>query len=154
MKVAAVVFVLAVSGWSISPSATGRTTSTSMPSTQPQRPAGLEILTPHPGIDFTGFSADLLRVVRQNWYAKMPSEATTRKMKGRVVIDFGIQKDGQLRNAQIEVSSGNQALDGAAFHAITASAPFEHLPKDFTGPSIRLRLTFLYNLPPGTAGVL
>jgi TonB family protein len=109
----------------------------------------LQIITPHKGVDFTGFSADLVRVVKRNWYAKMSSDAKQNiNIKGRVVVGFGIQKDGQLSNApKVEVSSGNKALDEAAVSAVRASAPFEHLPEAFRGPNIDLRLTFLYNQP-------
>ncbi len=113
------------------------------------QPDFLQIITPHEGVDFTGFSADLVRVVKRNWYARMPSEAKQNmKIKGRVVVGFGIQNDGQLSNVpKVEVSSGNKALDEAAVSAIRASAPFEHLPEAFKGPNIDLRLTFLYNQP-------
>jgi TonB family protein len=111
------------------------------------QPDFLQIITPHEGVDFTGFSADLVRVVKRNWYAKVPSEAKL-NIKGRVVVGFGIQKDGQLSNVpKVEVSSGNKALDEAAVSAVRASAPFEHLPEAFKGPNIDLRLTFLYNQP-------
>jgi TonB family protein len=102
-------------------------------------------------VDFTGFSADLARVVKRNWYAKMPSEAKQkldRGLKGKVVVGFGIQKDGQLSTVpKAVVSSGNKALDEAAVSAVRASAPFEHLPEAFKGPNIDLRLTLLYNQP-------
>jgi TonB family protein len=113
------------------------------------QPDFLQIITPHEGVDFTGFSADLVRVVKRNWYAKMPSEAKQDiNIKARVVVGFGIQKDGQLSNVpKVEVSSGDKALDEAAVFAIRASAPFEHLPGAFKGPNIDLRLTFLYNQP-------
>jgi TonB family protein len=111
------------------------------------QPDFLQIITPHEGVDFTGFSADLVRVVKQNWYAKVSSEAK-QNIKGRVVVGFGIQKDGQLSNVpKVEVSSGNKALDEAAVSAVRASAPFEHLPEAFKRPNIDLRLTFLYNQP-------
>ena len=115
------------------------------------QPDFLQIITPHEGVDFTGFSADLVRVIKQNWWAKMPSETKQkldRGLKGKVVVGFGIQKDGQLSNVpKVEVSSGNKALDEAAVSAVRASAPFEHLPEAFKGPNINLRLTFLYNQP-------
>ena len=114
------------------------------------QPDFLQIITPHEGVDFTGFSADLVRVVKRNWYVKVPSEAK-QNIKGRVVVGFGIQKDGQLSNVpKVEVSSGNKALDEAAVSAVRASAPFEHLPEAFKGPNIELRLHFYYNIPmPG-----
>jgi TonB family protein len=114
-------------------------------------PEFLQIVTPHEGVDFTGFSTDLVRVMKRNWWAKMPSQTKQkldRGLKGRVVVGFGIQKDGQLSTVpKVEVSSGNKALDEAAVSAVRASAPFERLPEAFKGPSIDLRLTFLYNQP-------
>jgi TonB family protein len=112
-------------------------------------PDGLEILTPHEGVDFTAFSANLLRTVKRNWLALMPLEARDENTKGRVAVRFGIQKDGQLSNVPVvESSSGRKALDDAAVSAVKASAPFDRLPGSFKGPSIELRLTFFYNLPP------
>jgi hypothetical protein len=52
-------------------------------------PESLQILTPHQGVDFTGFSPDLVRAIKQNWWAKMPSETKQkldRGLKGRVVV--------------------------------------------------------------------
>jgi TonB family protein len=81
----------------------------------------------------------------------MPSETKQkldRGLKGRVVVGFGIQRDGQLSNVpKVEVSSGNEALDEAAVSGVRASAPFEHLPEAFKGPNIDLRFTFVYNQP-------
>jgi TonB family protein len=114
-------------------------------------PEALQILTPHEGVDFTGYSADLARAIKQNWWAKMPSETKQkldRGLKGKVVVGFAIQKDGQLSSMpKAVVSSGNKALDEAAVSAVRASAPFEHLPDAFKGPSIDLRCTFAYNMP-------
>ena len=115
------------------------------------RPEFLEITTPHEGVDFTGFSADVARVIKQNWWEKMPPETKQkldRGLKGRVVVGFGIQKDGQLSTGpKIEVSSGNKALDEAAVTAVRAFAPFEHLPEAFKGPKVDIRSTFVYNQP-------
>jgi TonB family protein len=114
-------------------------------------PEFLQIITPHEGVDFRGFSTDLERVIRRNWWANMPLETKQkldRGLKGRVVVGFGIQKDGQLTDVpKIAVSSGTKALDEAAVSAVRTSAPFEHLPEAFKGPNIDVRLTFLYNQP-------
>ena len=72
----------------------------------------LQIITPHEGVDFTGFSSDLVRVVKRNWYAKMPSDAKqNRNIKGRVVVGVGIQKDRQLSDVpKVEVAPGTKLL--------------------------------------------
>jgi TonB family protein len=123
-------------------------------STKTERhPDGLQILTPHEGVDFTAFSTDLSKTVKRNWWAKMPVEAKGKEgaegsaAKGKVVIRIRIQKDGGLGGVLVEASSGKKPLDDAAVSAIRASAPFEHLPESFKGSNIELRLTFFYNMP-------
>lgn len=72
--------------------------------------------------------------------------------KGKTVIRFRIQPDGKAEDISVEGSSGNDLLDQAAIKGIQASTPFEPLPPAFKGPSIELRLIFLYNLPLGYSG--
>jgi TonB family protein len=114
-------------------------------------PEALELLTAHEGVDFTGYSADLVRVIKQNWWTKISPETKQkldRGLKGKVIVGFGIQRNGQLSTVpKAVVSSGNKALDEAAVSAVRTSAPFEHLPEAFKGPSIDLRFTFAYNEP-------
>lgn len=113
----------------------------------PQPPAGLTILTPHEGVDFTPYTTDLLEAVRRGWYAKMPDEAKV-GAKGRVSVIFKIRKNGKLdHKPKVESGSGKKRLDDAEVAAIRVSAPFEHLPEAFKGPYIELRIQFLYNLP-------
>jgi TonB family protein len=108
---------------------------------------GVQILTPHEGVDFAPYTNHLVDSVKRNWYAQMPQEASA-GLKGKVVVRFKIQKNGKLaRTPMVESNSGNQQLDNAAVSAIRASTPFEHLPEAFKGPNIELRFIFLYNLP-------
>ena len=74
--------------------------------------------------------------------------------KGRVVVRIKVKKDAALADGSpvVETSSGRKDLDGAAFSAIKGAAPFRHFPPEFAGPSIDLRLTFLYNLINGMNG--
>jgi TonB family protein len=114
-------------------------------------PDGIQILTPHEGVDFTTFESDMQQAIHRNWYATMPEEVK-KGSKGRVVVRFKVQRDGTLvdRVPTVETSSGNDALDSAAIAAIRASTPFEHMPDSFKGPYIELRLDFYYNIPmPG-----
>jgi TonB family protein len=131
---------LAISGVGMLPQDAGP-----KPANTDHHPEFLQIITPHEGVDFTGFSDDLLRIVKRNW--STPSEAKE-GVRGKVVVRFSIQRNGELTNVpKIEVGSGKKALDDAAVSAVKASAPFEHLPEAFKGPSVELRLTFLYNMP-------
>lgn len=108
----------------------------------------VEILTPHDGVDFTAFVNNLVSAVKGNWYAHMPDQVR-RGDKGTVRVRFKIQQDGALAQApSIDASSGAKPLDDAAVEAIRASTSFDHLPSDFKGPAVELRVTFYYNQPP------
>lgn len=113
---------------------------------------GFQILTRTNGVDFANFAKHLLVAVKHKWYEKMPQPAVMGD-KGRVVVRFSIQKDGTLTSEPpiVEESSKEKELDSAAVEAVRSAAPFDHLPDAFHGPSVELRLTFLYNLPPDQA---
>jgi TonB family protein len=108
----------------------------------------IEILTPNEGVDFKAYTTRLESTVKRNWYAIMPESALLGQ-KGVVSILFHIRQDGTVHAEDpiIETLSGKKALDDAAFEAIRNSAPFEHLPLEFSGPNIKVRIIFFYNLP-------
>ena len=110
--------------------------------------AGVQILTPTQGVDFSNYITRLLARVKQNWEAVMPIAAQMGD-KGVVVLQFHIMRNGDLPGAEpyLVRTSGEGSLDRGAVSAITASNPFEALPSAFTGPYIELRIAFLYNLP-------
>jgi TonB family protein len=65
--------------------------------------------------------------------------------KGKVSIEFAILKDGSVAGMRLEGSSGDVALDRAAWGGITASNPFPPLPSQFGGQYLALRFHFYYN---------
>jgi hypothetical protein len=101
------------------------------------------ILTPHEGVDFTSYTTRLLLTINSNWY---PDESKGKaRVQDSLSVIFKIRKNGRLdHNPTVEVSSGKKPVDDGAVTAIRVSAPFEHLPKSFTGPYIELRVTFVY----------
>jgi TonB family protein len=107
-----------------------------------------QILTPTEGVDFSDYMQRVLASVRRNWYAVMPESAQLGD-RGRVVLEFSIRRDGSVPNEDPQrlLGSGKEPLDRAAVSAIRSSNPFDHLPPAFSGPEIRLRFIFLYNLP-------
>jgi TonB family protein len=109
--------------------------------------AGLQMLTPTEGVDFSGYLARVLASVRRNWYSVMPESARLGD-RGKVILQFRIMKNGMVPDAEPQMmgSSGKEPLDRAAYGAIRASSPFEPLPPAFSGPFIELRFIFLYNL--------
>jgi outer membrane biosynthesis protein TonB len=106
----------------------------------------MEVLSDTMGVDFGPYLARILHDVRQNWYNLIPEVARPPLMKkGKLAIEFAILKDGSVTGMQRVVTSGDIALDRAAWGGITASSPFPPLPKEFGGQYLALRFYFFYN---------
>jgi len=104
----------------------------------------LDVLSDTQGVDFGPYFERILADVRDNWYRVIP-ESVQKGKKGKLAIEFAITKDGKLADIRLVATSGDVALDRAAWGGITASNPFPRLPSDFTGAYIALRFRFYYN---------
>lgn len=115
---------------------------------------GAQILSDTQGVDFNPYIQRLLAALKRNWMAVMPESALMGD-KGVVYTTFQINPDGSVAPPDpiLERTSGKDALDNAAMSAIHASNPFEPLPSQFHGPYLRLRIVFLYNIPPEQVGL-
>ena len=106
----------------------------------------LEVLSDTMGVDFGPYLARVLHDVKQNWYNLIPEVARAPLMKkGKVSLQFAITKEGKVAGLQYVSSSGDVALDRAAYGGITASDPFPPLPSEFGGTYLELRFNFFYN---------
>ena len=106
-----------------------------------------EILTDTMGVDFGPYLTRITQVVKTNWYNLMPpSVYPPIRKQGKLSIEFVIQKDGKVSGMTLHTSSGDVALDRAAWASITASNPFPPLPKEFPGQILGLRFYYFYNL--------
>lgn len=103
----------------------------------------IDILSDTQGVDFGPYLHNLLSKVRSSCYALIPASAQSRK--GEVVIEYAIQRNGQLANMRLVTSSGDAPLDRAAWEGIKGAAPFPPLPPEFKGDRLSLRIDFLYN---------
>jgi TonB family protein len=113
-----------------------------------------EILTDTMGVDFGPYLTRVVQIVRQNWYSLMPPSVYPPILKqGKLSIEFVILKDGKTASMVVHTSSGDVALDRAAWGSITASTPFPPLPKEFPGKLLGLRFYYFYNLEPGAGEV-
>jgi len=114
---------------------------------QPAQAIGpLDVLSDTMGVDFGPYLARVLHDVKMNWYNLIPEAARAPLMKkGKVSIEFAILKDGRVAGMQLAGSSGDVALDRAAWGGITASNPFPPLPNEFGGQYLALRFHFYYN---------
>ncbi len=116
------------------------------PATSSRNASALELLSDTQGVDFKPYLIRILSSVRRNWFAVMPESARLGR-KGRVLIQFAINKDGGVPKLVIASTSGADALDRAAVAGISASNPFPPLPAEFKGEQVRLQFTFRYNVP-------
>ena len=112
-------------------------------------PGQAEILTDTRGLDFAPYVAKVRRIVDARWKLVIPSQAYPPFLKqGDVSIDFYIRKDGKVEGVKVHKSSGEEALDHAAWGSITASNPLPALPSEFTGEGIGARFHYFYNTQP------
>jgi TonB family protein len=103
----------------------------------------LDILSDTQGVDFGPYLQRVVQEVREHWYAAIPESAEMKK--GKLQIEFAITKDGSVAGMQLSLSSGDNALDRAAWSGIQGSNPFPPLPSEFHGNYLALRFRFYYN---------
>ena len=109
--------------------------------------SGPIILSNTMGVDFGPYLAQILEIVRQNWYAVIPESARLGE-RGESAVVFEIVKDGSVPQLRLVASSGKSPLDRAAIAGIRASIPFPPLPRQFTGRHLVLQFNFFYNMSP------
>ncbi|HXQ26515.1 MAG TPA: TonB C-terminal domain-containing protein [Candidatus Acidoferrales bacterium] len=110
---------------------------------------GVQVLSDTQGVDFNPYIQRLLASLKRNWEAVMPESARMGD-RGVVFTTFQVNPDGSVPSPdpELERTSGKEPLDNAAMSAIHASNPFEPLPPQFHGPYLKLRIAFIYNIPP------
>ena len=105
----------------------------------------LELLSDPMGVDFKPYLIRVLAAVRRNWFAVIPESARMGR-RGKVILQFSVDREGQVPKLVIAMPSGAEPLDRAAVAGISASVPLPPLPKEYTGNQIRLQLSFAYNM--------
>ena len=106
----------------------------------------LDVLSDTMGVDFGPYLARVVQNVRLNWYNVIPESARAPILKkGKLAIEFAILKDGKVAGMKYAATSGDVALDRAAYAGITDSNPFPPLPQEFAGQYLLLRFYFYYN---------
>ncbi|MGA1984085.1 MAG: TonB C-terminal domain-containing protein [Acidobacteriaceae bacterium] len=110
--------------------------------------AGVQILSDTQGVDFSAYMRKLHYDIQRNWDPLIPIEVQPPLYKkGITGIIFTILPDGEIGGMKLETTSGDMALDRAAWNAITSEGQFPPLPKQFHGPNLELRCGFFYNTP-------
>jgi outer membrane biosynthesis protein TonB len=111
---------------------------------------GVQVLSDTQGVDFNGWLQRWHRETERTWDPLIPDEVNPPISKsGQLVIRFKVLPSGRLMEGSmvLEGSSGDVALDRAAWGALTGSN-YPPLPRDFHGPYLELRAWFLYNMEP------
>jgi TonB family protein len=110
------------------------------------RREGMEILSDTKGIDFGPYMRRVHDTVQMHWDPLIPESAMPPVMKkGVVMIEFTISKDGKISGMKLIASSGDLALDNAAWGALTYASPLPSLPRQFSGDYLQIRARFYYN---------
>jgi TonB family protein len=105
-----------------------------------------QVLTDTLGVDFGPYWKRVQITVQDHWDPLIPEVARPPMMKrGRVVIEFAIMKNGTIQGMKLISSSGDVALDRAAWGALTSADPLPQLPIKFTGDFVLIRAAFFYN---------
>jgi periplasmic protein TonB len=107
-------------------------TSTAVPAIGSASVTGIE------GGDFpyTTYLNRMTTLIAGHWFRPQSKEEVV------VVIAFVIDRDGTLRDARIEKSSGNPLFDRAAYRAILEASPLPPLPFAYSGTRLGVHLTF------------
>lgn len=98
------------------------------------------------GVEFGPWIRRFVAQVKRNWF--IPYAAMT--MRGHVVLQFNVHKDGRITDAAVVGPSNVDAFNNAAFNAIITSNPTEPLPPEYPADRAFFTVTFYYNEhPPG-----
>jgi outer membrane biosynthesis protein TonB len=111
---------------------------------------GVQVLSDTQGVDFNSWLQKWHYETERTWDPLIPDEVNPPILKkGQLMIRFKVLPNGRLMEGSmvLEGSSGDVALDRAAWGALTGSN-YPPLPRDFHGPYLELRAWFLYNMEP------
>jgi TonB family protein len=112
----------------------------------------MDILSDTAGSDVHPYLDRVLGLIKANWYKRIPDSARAPIMKkGDVSITFHILTNGGITDVLYQNSSGDAALDRAAYDGITDSSPLPSIGSDFNCKYLALKITFSYNpgaVPP------
>ncbi|MBW4565180.1 MAG: TonB family protein [Mojavia pulchra JT2-VF2] len=91
-------------------------------------------------IDITSYLNQLRQRVKQQWLPGMSQSDR------RTVLNFSVNRSGQLSNLQFAQTSGFSLTDQAALNAIQRAAPFAPLPTGYPNKYIHIQFTFDINV--------
>jgi TonB family protein len=105
---------------------------------------GPEIQFDTKGVEFGPWIRRFIAQVKRNWF--IPYAAMS--MKGHVVIQFNVHKDGSITDLTVVGPSAVEAFNNAAFGALSGSNPTQPLPPEYPSDKAFFTVTFFYNETP------
>ena len=81
-----------------------------------------------------------------------PSAAQRQGLTGNPVIEITLQRDGRLRAARIQRSSGKAEIDAAALDILRLASPFDPFPPELARDYRTLRFAYEWRFEGGRAG--
>jgi protein TonB len=75
-------------------------------------------------------------IIGQRWFRPQVAAGTI------ATVSFTIDRDGTIRDAKYEISSGNGTFDRAALRAVLEASPLPPLPFGYNGTYLGVHLTF------------
>jgi TonB family protein len=93
------------------------------------------------GVDFGPWIRRFRAQVMSNWFVP----ETAMFLKGRVVLQFYVHRDGSITELRVVAPSTVESFTTAAFSAMKLSNPTMPLPPEYPTDKVLFTVTFLYN---------
>jgi len=106
-----------------------------------QDPNNADIKFDSKGVDFNPWLRRFVAQIKRNWL--VPQAAMM--MKGHVVIQFNVLRNGTITDLRIVQTSGIPPFDLAAFNSLKLSNPTLALPTEYPDDKAFFTVTFHYN---------
>ncbi len=97
-----------------------------------------------PVVDMPSFKYDYYLGLIKNKVDNRWSQPVAHKKTRKALVEFTINRKGDVSNAKVADSSGDSYFDQTALRAVTLSAPFPPLPRGFKGDSLRVHYRFIF----------
>lgn len=98
---------------------------------------GTPLVTDSANFPYPWYITQVREALWNSWTAKMPSAGSL-----RCTVRFSILRDGSVKGAGVERSSGNRLFDNAAESSVEGAAPFAALPDDFYEDKLTVHVEF------------
>ncbi len=111
---------------------------------QEARLIGGDSMVSGPVVDMPSFKYDYYLGLIKNKVDNRWSQPVAHKNTRKALIEFTINRKGDVSNAKVADSSGDSYFDQTALRAVTLSSPFPPLPRGFKGDSLRVHYRFIF----------